>query len=403
MRQPSEVRAAFAALLAIGLAITALAHGGHGKPESQFHVRPADPVSAPDTVVVKLGGLTATRADFVAYIDAVSAFQMRADLLQRNFLLRFWVAEVLSRYHPEDINKLMPPLASDQPLTGERKERIDRWIDAQADLYARLLFFADRAEHAGRADEPQTVAVLDCFAAHVKAEVLEDLVGYGPMEPTPDAVRAFAKSLSDADLAAILDKRDGATAREKRAAAIRWIAYRKAVIGELAVTRTIDDVLSPSQPQDTPIGSVGGRMFTLGELLAVFGPVPNDDAWEAIKRSRSAQLLRAYAMAGEADALGIVRARTRRKIGVGRLFYLAADQAVREYGPMVLGISNSPVDFETFRQIAYYRTLKMFEAVFHRMSRPQTAGLPLWIDREFLASIRWRVQVAYAPPQAMYF
>jgi hypothetical protein len=184
---------------------------------------------------------------------------------------------------------------------------------------------------------------------------------------------------------------------------MRSVQYRKSVMGELGVERTVDAVTSPAMPPETPIGRVGKRTITLGELLAVFGPVPTDAAWQAIKPSRSAQMLRSAALAGEADALGIVGDKERRKIRIGEAFYLAADEAVRTFGPRSLGVKTAAADFDLFRQVAYYVNLRAFEKVFDAESRRIPGYDTLRTDKDFLAGLRWTVRLAYTPEQPAYF
>ena len=127
---------ATALLLALAMAPPpALAHGGHGKPELQFILSPTQPISDPDVALIKIDGIEISRAEFLAYIRAVAAFQMRADLLQRDFMLHYWIAEGLSRYYPADINEVMP-------LAGERSSEF-----TAAKLAYRLLGYVFMAPH----------------------------------------------------------------------------------------------------------------------------------------------------------------------------------------------------------------------------------------------------------------
>ncbi len=110
--------------------------------------------------------------------------------------------------------------------------------------------------------------------------------------------------------------------------------------------------------------------------------------------------------------MGIVTDRHANKIEVGSLMYLAANEAVHAYGPAILGADLSPADrkqmppeteFNLFRSVAYYETLRRFESIFHVESKKLPAYGGLWIDAEFLASIRWSVDYAFTPQQASYF
>ncbi|MDP8256360.1 MAG: hypothetical protein P9M14_11475 [Candidatus Alcyoniella australis] len=398
---------ATALLLALAMAPPpALAHGGHGKPELQFILSPTQPISDPDVALIKIDGIEISRAEFLAYIRAVAAFQMRADLLQRDFMLHYWIAEGLSRYYPADINEVMPRIIVLGPDHPKSKELISDWIDKQAGLAGLFYYYARKAQRAGRADDPQTLAALDVFNAHIKAEFLEDLVSLGQMEPTKDGLRQFVGGISAEDklgIAKFYADPNKVGSVQRNMGKQRWVGYRRELLKDTVVTREYLKVDSLDVAADTVLLTVGDHKLTMGQFLAVYGPVPDELNWNNIKKTRCAQVIRAYALADEIDKLGLAPQFLDEKIVAARIFYLAADQAVRDFGPQTLRISNPVIDFQFLRQVAYYLNLTLFEKIFIDANMQNEVYRKMWIDREYLGGLKWNVEEAYTGQQAQYF
>ena len=139
------------------------------------------------------------------------------------------------------------------------------------------------------------------------------------------------------------------------------------------------------------------------QFLYIYGPVPNDVNWNAIKKSRCAQIIRAYALADEADRLNVVPDSVIDKIEIAHMFYLAADQAVIEFGPQAVNLPGADIDFQFFRKVAYYLNLTKFESIFIEKSKELPAAKNMWIDKNYILSLPWTIQRAYTPEQASYF
>jgi hypothetical protein len=250
-------------------------------------------------------------------------------------------------------------------------------------------------------------AVLEVFEKYLKAGLLEDLVEYGSMKPTVDGVRSFVKSLTDAQRADIENQyRSPLEVKpfEEKEVRKRWIQYRRDLMDVVPEDRAYQTIETKEIPADTVIGKVGKRTLTFGQFEHVYGPVPTDVNWNQIKKSRVAQLLRTYAMADEADRLGIVSQKHKDKIHLAGVFYLSSEMIVREYGPEMLTAPEGDLDFQFFREIVYYPNLMKFEKLFLEQSAAKVPGFDsVWIDKEYLKSVDWTVQEAFTPEQAMYF
>ncbi len=384
---------------------TAFAHGGHGKAEIQFKITPKQ-TTAPAQPVIKIAGLSAGRAEFFNYIQSVGAFQMKADLLQRDFLLHYWVAEGLSRYYPTDINDLMPRLMRLGPSSPEYKQRIDEWVLRQADLYGRLMLYNDKAVKAKRDRDPAVVAVLNTYAQHAKGDFLEDLVSFGDFEPTIMGLRTFIVSLKKSERANIeAHYRDPDAAHEfqRKEVKKRWIKYRQDLQKNTKYERLFEKIDSLNVSPDTPIAMINGTPILLRDFLAVYGPIPNDTNWNNIKQSRVTQMAMAIAMADEVDHLGVLSERYKNKIAVAKILYLASDQVVHEFGPATLNELKPKIDFQFFRDVVKYTNLVQFEKIFLTESVKTPAYGDLWIDKEYLAGLEWKIEKAFTPQQASYF
>jgi hypothetical protein len=393
--------------VALGLvffAASVFAHGGHGKPEAQFKVMPKA-INDPGKPLVKMGDISISRQDFFDYIRNVGAFQMKVDLLQRDFLLHYWVVEGVSRYYPTDINELMPRLIEMSKVEPEEfQSRIFEWANDQAGLYARLKFYTERARKNERHNDPAVVAILDCFTKHVKAGFLEEIVGLGSMTPTHAGLAEWVAGLTaeqKADITALYPDPDSIKGTKRSQARKRWIQYRRDLMDDTGNERTFEKVTSLKNP-DSVIAKVNKHQIKVSDFLAIYGPVINDVNWNNLKKSRGSQMMLVYAAADEIDRLGILSQRSKAKIEQTNQLYLAADQMVRDFGPKVSPVSGT-IDFEYFREIARYQNLIKFEKVFLAASEKLPAFGSLWVDTDYLKSVDWTVETAYTPKQSKFF
>jgi len=385
----------------------AFGHGGHGKPEIQYRVEPKNEIEAPNKTLIRMGDVKISRNDFFVYIRNVAAFQMRTDLLQRNFLLHYWVSEGLCRYYPFDINPFFQKFIGLEKFSGELKRQLNEWAISQAALFAKIRFFYRKARLAGLDKKPENVSCLDVFRWQVKTDFMEDFVSFSSVTPpTRDGVRNFVAELTPVQRADIHRYyRDPAKASsfQRKEGTKRWIKYRRNLLKKTPVNRAYEKIQCMHGPAKKTILEVNGRKITMEDFLGVYGPIPNDVNWNSIKNSRLARLTRACAMADEADRLGIIPQSAEDKVNLSKVLFLFAAQAVREFGQQTLNSPDRKVDFQVFRKICLYTNLLRFEEVFTK----ETENLPrekgLWIDEDYLRQVDWIVEPSYTLEQASYF
>lgn len=381
------------------------AHGGHGKAEAQFKVVPKH-IENPNETLIKIGDVHATRQDFFNYIRNIAAFQMKADLLQRDFLLHFWVIEGIARYFPTDINVLMQSLVDMGPQWPERTKRMNDWVEKQAGLFARLLIYREKAISAGMNKNPDTRWVLECFSKHIKADFIEEMVLLSAIPSSFQGVRDFVGGLQPAERR-LIEKhyKDpdtvGPVARKRLSR--RWIQYRRDLMKNTKNERLFENMDSIDVSLDTVIAVVNKHRITLAQFLAIYGPVQNDVHWNSIKRSRCSKLMLAYAMADEVDNLRILPQRFQDKIDLSEVFYLAVEQIVKDFGPATLRIKNPQIDFQFYREICAYLNLMRLEKIFVEETLNQPEYKDVRIDKTYLKKIVWDITTAYTPEQTSYF
>ncbi|MCZ7585982.1 MAG: hypothetical protein M5R36_23140 [Deltaproteobacteria bacterium] len=174
-------------------------HGGDAREEGAYHIAPKTAWDQPDAASMRVGDHEISRGEFLAYLQTVGENEIHADLLQRSFQLHFTLSQGIIRQHPQDADDLLKRIAAAETPSEEEAGQLKAWIAGQAELYAAIVASADKARAAGLDKTPEVRDVLDTFHRHLKADFLQDLVTYGTMEPTADAVRAYAAGLTPAD------------------------------------------------------------------------------------------------------------------------------------------------------------------------------------------------------------
>jgi hypothetical protein len=399
MRKKTPWIAALVALplfvaLVLPLPQLAWAHGGCSKPEYQFDIYPKK-IEDPNRVIVKMGDIQVTAGEFFSYVRNIAGFKIKADMLQRNFLLHFWVVEAASRYYPSDINDYIPRMLRLEKGSEEYQARLNEWVLAQAGLYARFLHYTNIGKAEGRDKEPHFKAVLDVFGQQLKADYLEDVVKYGKMDPTQMGVRKFVAALAKSDRQQMekhYTNPDAVKPFERRNAEKRWVGYRRDLMGATSTDLIFKKVKSLAAPDTTPIAKVNQHVITLGGFKAIYGPMPNDTNWNNLKNSRGSKLMLYYGMGDEAEHLGIVPPTVREKIDVSQKLYLAAEQLVRRFGAQALDVKDPTIDFGFYRKVVYFQTLLGFVKVFWDESAKLPEYQNIWIDKDYLAGVDWFVE-----------
>lgn len=386
------------------LAGLVFAHGGHGKPEIQFKIVPKT-IESLDKVVIKMGKIKITRGEFFNYIRNVGAFQMKADLVQRDFLLHYWITEGLSRYYPQDINPFMQQLVNADPNSEDYKKKMDGWIESQAGLFARFMYFYQRAVDSGKVDF-RVNAVMESFEKHAKRDFLEELISFSDIKPSLHDLNKYVEGLPAEKRKAMdtlypdPDKFKDASRKKAR---VKWIEFRRDLMENTPYKKDYLKIETMKVDRDTPFITVDGKVTPIINFFHTYGPIPNDTNFNNIKKSRGSQMLLAYAMSHHVDRLDIAPRKVTDKIELARKLYLASEQIVNEFGPTLFNQTDPTITFQFFRQVASFSNLIKFEKLFIEKSEQRPVYKTLWMDKEYLRSLEWTVEEAYTPKQPKFF
>ncbi|MCB1152797.1 MAG: hypothetical protein H6684_10655 [Deltaproteobacteria bacterium] len=370
--------------------------------EYQFHIVPKN-ASEPDKAVIKIGDEKKTRDDFFAFIRNVGGYQLKRESLQRTFQIRFWLFEELTRRNPENVNKTMKGYVGLPPDSPKMTTEFPQWVVAEADHHARLTLMAAKAKANPDINKSDTAEVIECMAMHIKMDFLQDLVMFGPMEPTVEGLRQFVAELSPEQRANIEDELlqdpDKATEKTRRLRRMRWIQYRQDLFEKTPYDLKVGEIETVGGlPNSTLLLKVNDHEITLGEFLAIHGPIYNEVYWRNSKFARINQIRTAYTIGDEVDRLDILPRRYRQKVTTTELIFLAAEEIIREYGAQVLPPEKDGMNFLYFRSILKSPTRQELVKLFLEKVDATPEYQARWIDRDYLSSLRWRVSNAYTPP-----
>ncbi|MCB1155455.1 hypothetical protein KDL45_17475, partial [bacterium] len=190
-----------------------------------------------------------------------------------------------------------------------------------------------------------------------------------------------------------------ATEKTRRLRRMRWIQYRQDLFSKTPYELKVGEIETVGgRPDDTLLLKVNDHEITLGELLAIHGPIYNEVYWRNSKFARVNQIRTAYTIGDEVDRLGILPRRYRQKITTTELIFLASEQIIREYGADVLPPKDGGMDFLYFRSILKSPTRQDLVKRFFEKVDATPEYQARWIDRPYLSQLRWRVSNAYTPP-----
>ena len=369
--------------------------------EYQFNILPVKS-AATAKAFCRIGKIKATRGDFLAFIRNVGAFQLKRELLQRNFQMRFWLFEEITRRNPKNVNGFMRKLASLNSDDPEVDKTMKPWVDEQAPHYVRLLHYVEKAKTSPQIDQKAMRAAIESMAMHIKADFLKDLVMFGDMEPSREGLEKYAAGLSKKQKRKIDERYNDALDRVeekgRRVLRIRWMRYRGDLMDSPGPKLYRDVIKELDTPVDSVVVEVGDHKITMGDFLAVHGPIQLKETWNSIKMSRLQQMKLSYLIGNEVDHLDLLPERYRDKIKIAELIYLVGEQIIREFGPSILEPEKGKIDFLYFRTILRTPHRQNLVELFLKESAKLEVYKNKWIDQAYLNSLNWRVSNTYSPP-----
>lgn len=362
----------------------------------------------PQKILLRLGDVQATRSDFSDYLERITAFDTKYDRVQPNFFAHFELIRGLALFHPVNVHKYIDKLALVKNRPDFHQYAVAAWFLEQAEIFARILYYHERAMDAGMAQEPAVKAVLDFYDAGTQTAFLEQLVVLGPMPPTLKGMTDFVQKIPYADR----DQIDtGAAAdteltppSEQQRLKQRWSTFRRDVITHTPHRRRCQTIESLAVPEHTVLVEVGGRKITLADFKAIFGAPRDDDQWNALKTVNCGRLVLFYAMADLSEQLGIVQKRGQKHRETSHKLYHAAKQIAQEIGPAVAAVPSPGTDDMTLvRELMQYPQVVRAKDTLIDKTKGLGEGDTYFVDAEYIKNVEWRLQRSLAPKHSIHF
>ncbi|MEO1229694.1 MAG: hypothetical protein AAFZ18_12360 [Myxococcota bacterium] len=349
----------------------------------------------PETVLVRVGKLTASRADFGAYIRRLTAFDTKYDRVQPSLSAHFGLVRALALFHPQDVHAY---LARVEEIRGDEEIRglaLSTWFLRQAEMFGYIEAFAERARARGVQEEAATRAVIDLYTAGAKAEFLEELVVLGEMDPTVGGVRDFLTSLPSSVRAdpptRIEQDQSLSSPEEQRRMRSRWIAFRRDAIKTATISDNCGGDLD--EVSMTPLLQVNEHRMRADDYAAIFGAGSHRRGPVKANCRRVALF---WALADVSDALGIGPRRVQEKVRTTHRLFLAAKQLVRELE--LRRKAGTKSDLGRVRELQSYP--RILETKASLLSFVETAAAD--IDRSFISSVPWQLGRVLAPKHSIH-
>lgn len=374
---------------------------GHFSVAPKLEVGPAD-LEGAESVFLTLGETTASRGDFHAYLQRITAFDTKYDRMQPNFWLHLELVRSIALLHPQNVHSVVDALREAESLPERRRALLDEWVIRQAEVYIGLqLALADAA-----ADRPSAPVVLDLYAAGVKTEFLEELVVLGEMAPTLVGLEAFLAAIPDGRRRSIetgIERETELTPEDEQARLrARWTTFRNEVVAQAGVEHRCGTIDTLDAPADTVVIDGFGRRVTFGEVLAIYGRPLHDRQWIAVRQGHCARIVSLLATGSVVDRFGIGSDRMDEKIAMSLVIYSAAEAVVRRLAPEEAG--DGPQEMltalRTLTQLDRVTALRDALIVDAQAGFAEAGGN---IDIEFLRETPWSLDRVMAPQHSIHF
>jgi hypothetical protein len=337
--------------------------------------------------VIRVGGVEVSREEFLFYLDQFLSLPALGDLLQRNYLWHYGLAEKLARSYPVAVEDVAWRAIRADATKLDNRETLTDWVVGQADLFARFVALSETTEPTRTGQ-----IAMDVYADHLYAQRLMEVVQRGEMEATREGVVAFITSLSLAkreNIDAVLRPTDEIQPFEEDEIESRVRDYQRDLAKVMTITREYEAITTLNTLLGAPatvLATLNGEPITFEQFAAVHGRPKNDVDWNNIKGTRVGQLIASKALAAEAHALKLDTPQLRNRVSLAGTFYRAINAAVVAYRPEAAGEGFNVGVFQVLNERTSFR---YFRKSFIRFSAEAPGMKNLWIDEGFLRSVEW--------------
>lgn len=396
-------RSRLVALATVLVAVLAAPPSG----DAHFSVAPKlevgpDDLDRPEAPFLTLGDVTATRGDFHAHLQRITAFDTKYDRMQPNFWLHLELVRSIALLHPENVHSVVDELRASDSLPDRQRALLNEWVIRQAEVYIGLQLALAEAS----ADKPLAPVVLDLYAAGVKTEFLEELVVLGTMEASLAGLEAFLAQIP-ADQRRSIEtgtEQDTELTPEDEQARLRarWAAFRNDVVAAAGVEHRCGSIDSLEAPAGTVVIDGFGHQVTFGDVLTVFGRPLHDRQWIAIRQGHCARIVSLLATGAVVDRLDLSNDRIETKIATSRRLYLAAEAVVQRLAPEAAGdgAQDMLTALRALTQLDRVTDLRDALIVDAQAGFAASGGS---IDIDFLRQTPWTLDRVMAPQHSIHF
>jgi hypothetical protein len=369
-------------------------------------IQPSE-LESPQAVLMKVGNITATRGEFSDYLQRITALDTRYDRIQPNFYSHFSLVRGVALFYPDNVHTYIDKIALVKQQPPFYKLAVNSWFEKQAEMFTRILYYKRRASETKLINSNDIKAVMDFYAASAKTAFIEELIVLGSMPPTLQGLADFSSKLSSEQRRKLATGAANDTELtppdEQQKMRQRWITFRRDVLSHTTQTSHCDTFQSLSVPQDTVLISVNQHKVSLGDFFAIFGKPQNDKQWNAVKRVNCSRLALFYAMGDLAEKLNIVPERVREKIQISQQLYLAGVQITKELAPLVINNQRSPNDLRLVQELmAFPQVVDLQKHVIQATNQLAAKHELSFLDKEYLASVPWRLERKLAPQHSIH-
>lgn len=369
-----------------------------------------DPLPLPqaDQRLFQAGEVVASRGQFSAYLERLTAFETKYQRVQPSFSAHFNLLRGVAFFHPDNIHTFIDRVDGLRSQPAMYQFAVGHWIKGQIGVYARLMRLLQMAKQNQQQKTPDVVATLDFYAAGVKTALLEELIVLGDMEPSVAGMRAFiANEASDATR--LIDLGTEASSdlippEEQRRLKKRWRQFRQDLVGSTHQINRCQSIQTFSEPGATVILEVGERQLTLADYLAIFGVPKNERQWAGQRRGNCARMVLFYAMAGFVDSLNILPQRLAKDIQIsGDIFLMGAQLSKEAAAALLAKEAAGQTPLQRMQHLMEYpKVIEVKDWLITQKPTSRNAATAKYIDQEFLDRTEWRLERILAPQHSIH-